>query len=658
MAGLDLSGTKHKKAGTYWDDPWTFTDPTGNYYDEIGTVASIINKAHAKITIKPYKGAYDGEWHGPSLKARGANGRNLRYLLDLNPFESLFKNVPGGNAKWTFLGDNNHYAENGMAAVTIKPASAIIVVFPSIGTYTGTPHGLTTASAFGKDQTFLIFGKFTYGEKFTDVPGGRATWTFSGEANYKAKSGSRQIDILPKKLIVTPNVDQVKIFGVQDPVFAYKASGMIEGENPEFTGQLKRSVGEAVGTYSLTAGDLKLINTITLKAKNYKLSFKKGTTFKILPKSVLGLTVDAIGALVYNGVAQTPSPTVRDGTVTLIEGQDYMLAYAANKNVGAATLTVTGMGNYTGTKNRSFTIEAQPLVVTADAQSKECDGEVFALADYTVTVDGFVGGEDETALAGALRFTGAAIEAVEVGDYVITPEGLTRKNYAITFVDGVLAITQVTPTVSTWPVASKILTDQTLGHAVLSGGVANVPGTFAFDDPTMFPTLGTANYALAFTPEDQARFKRVNTSVAVTAVVADRSLPEALDNDVLVWTTGGDANWVGQTVVTSDGVDAATSGMVTNNSLSWLETTVTHSGTLSFAWNVSCKHRSSKLIFFVDGVAKARISGEPGWQSYDIAVGSGTHTFRWVYGAGKVGYDGQDRGWVDQVVWTPEPPGN
>ena len=31
LSGLDLSGTTHTNAGFYKDDPWTFTDVTGNY---------------------------------------------------------------------------------------------------------------------------------------------------------------------------------------------------------------------------------------------------------------------------------------------------------------------------------------------------------------------------------------------------------------------------------------------------------------------------------------------------------------------------------------------------------------------------------------------------------------------------------------------------
>ena len=44
LAGLVLSGTTHTAAGTYLSDPWTFSDPNGNYNDANGTVNdSIVN---------------------------------------------------------------------------------------------------------------------------------------------------------------------------------------------------------------------------------------------------------------------------------------------------------------------------------------------------------------------------------------------------------------------------------------------------------------------------------------------------------------------------------------------------------------------------------------------------------------------------------------
>ena len=59
LAGLDLSATVHTAVGSY-DDPWTFTDVTGNYNDASGTVHSDIEA----VTLT-YHVCGDGGPYGP-----------------------------------------------------------------------------------------------------------------------------------------------------------------------------------------------------------------------------------------------------------------------------------------------------------------------------------------------------------------------------------------------------------------------------------------------------------------------------------------------------------------------------------------------------------------------------------------------------------------
>ena len=69
-------------------------------------------------------------------------------------------------------------------------------------------------------------------------------------------------------------------------------------------------------------------------------------------------------SLVYNGTELKPTVTVKDGETTLVEGTDYTLTYANNVNVGTATVTATGIGNYSGTKTANFTITQADMVIT------------------------------------------------------------------------------------------------------------------------------------------------------------------------------------------------------------------------------------------------------------------------------------------------------
>ncbi len=129
------------------------------------------------------------------------------------------------------------------------------------------------------------------------------------------------------------------------------------------------------------------------------------------------------------------------------------------------------------------------------------------------------------------------------------------------------------------------------------------------------------------------------------------ALGEALDNNALLWTSGGDAKWFGQTAVGVYGGNAAQSGAVPDGGKSWLKTTVNGPGTLKFRWRVSSDAGDS-LKLSVDGSLKAKISGDAAWAVRTVVLGTGTHTIRWTYGKDGAGSAGDDAGWVDKVVWS------
>ncbi len=64
------------------------------------------------------------------------------------------------------------------------------------------------------------------------------------------------------------------------------------------------------------------------------------------------------GKQAYTGRPLTPRPVVKCGSKTLTYGTDYSLSYKANTEVGTATVTAKGKGNYQGTKSTTFQIVA------------------------------------------------------------------------------------------------------------------------------------------------------------------------------------------------------------------------------------------------------------------------------------------------------------
>ncbi|MCB1689558.1 MAG: M36 family metallopeptidase [Halioglobus sp.] len=139
--------------------------------------------------------------------------------------------------------------------------------------------------------------------------------------------------------------------------------------------------------------------------------------------------------------------------------------------------------------------------------------------------------------------------------------------------------------------------------------------------------------------------------------VESLSVPEAVDATDLSWSLGGDGQWMGQlSAAAHDGVDAATSGDLSDNQLNYMEATVTgNGGTLTFWWKVSSQSCCDFLGFAMDGAGHPgvpAISGEVDWTQVSVPVPAGTHTFRWTYSKNESVSDGLDAGWVDEVSFT------
>ena len=109
---------------------------------------------------------------------------------------------------------------------------------------------------------------------------------------------------------------------------------------------------------------------------------------KLLKYAVI--TVDkASKKQVYDGKEKTLAFSVRMGKVPLIEGTDYSVSYENNNAVGKATMTITGMGEYLGTKSVTFQLTgtkftAKNLKVVADNES----GETVDISRYTAEYSG------------------------------------------------------------------------------------------------------------------------------------------------------------------------------------------------------------------------------------------------------------------------------
>ncbi len=163
----------------------------------------------------------------------------------------------------------------------------------------------------------------------------------------------------------------------------------------------------------------------------------KTVTFAIQKKSLKADQEDIIAvlekeSLTYTGSAQKPGVTVLYGEHELTAGTDYTVKYANNVNAAPAdskkapTVTITGKGNFTGSRTLKFTIEPKQLdqaeditvsVAEIKANGKKAvkpavtvkDGNKTLKKDthYTLVYENHVGaGEPGTEAAPTVRVTG------------------------------------------------------------------------------------------------------------------------------------------------------------------------------------------------------------------------------------------------------------
>jgi len=184
----------------------------------------------------------------------------------------------------------------------------------------------------------------------------------------------------------------------------------------------------------------------------------------------------------------------------------------------------------------------------------------------------------------------------------------------------------------------------------------------SFSDGAWQPYSTAPTFTLSSGSGTKTVYFKVRNATAQSAVVSDTiqyvetvPLGDALNAPGLSWSTGGSAGWTGQSTVTHDGSAAATSGTLSDSQESWVQTTLTGPGTVSFWWKVSSESGWDYLRVQVDGTELANISGEVDWQQRTLMLGTGTHTVRWSYTKDMSLSRGADHGWLDQVLFTATP---
>ncbi len=174
----------------------------------------------------------------------------------------------------------------------------------------------------------------------------------------------------------------------------------------------------------------------------------KTATYTITSRSLTAVSVSVQGTMEYTGNPVTPEITVLDGANTLTENVDFTIDYS-NKlryndavvagdhtSAGVVTLTITGIGNYSGTVTKTMTIT--PRDIKADQATAADYGYTYAV-NKSVT---YANGNEATPGRHTMPFVagGTSVPAVVLHDTTrdvdlgCKNEGATYPDYRLTFV--------------------------------------------------------------------------------------------------------------------------------------------------------------------------------------------------------------------------------
>ena len=327
--------------------------------------------------------------------------------------------------------------------------TGIEVTDPEGSIYDGLPHvnplkvtDTKTGAALVRDTDYTL----TYSSDVINV--GTVEINVKGIGNYTGEF-TKTYKITPKEYTVTTESAK-KVYDGTALTAGGKIEGIVDGEVVvvHTTGS-QTEVGSTPNTYKL--------EWKKASSKNYKLKEDSIGTLTVTEQTIdpgkdpdkpnpnySGVTINKPSNKVYDGKEHKWSPAVTDKEGNaLVEGTDYTVEYSTSdfRNVtGTITVTISGIGNYTGTVTRTYEITPKAYTVTTESAKKVYDGTALTAGGK---IEGIVSGETvEFTTTGSrtvegtskntysLKWNGSAIQTnyklakESIGDLTVTPKSI------------------------------------------------------------------------------------------------------------------------------------------------------------------------------------------------------------------------------------------
>lgn len=322
------------------------------------------------------------------------------------------------------------------------------------------------AASFADDGTYA----FSTGEaNLTITPKEETVTVTDPSPTYDGQPHIADVSTSPDEGISTSITYDIEGTPFENPTDAGNYNVTATIDNPNYSGsntgtltisQASTSISDVsgTGTYGGTATVTATLNASPSPSPSTSINFTIGET------NVGNSTVDESGVATFGDID--------------ISNSEMGLNLAAGTYADLILATYDGDTNFSQSDTEgTLTINPAPLTVTADS---------FEISYGQVTPElgagfnGFVNGEDQSVLGGSLQLTANPTEIQNVGNYTITPSGLTSSNYDISFVDGTLSIVRAYPTVNLDISSSSSTFGTPLSLTATVSGVSVPTGTVSF----------------------------------------------------------------------------------------------------------------------------------------------------------------------------------
>ena len=239
--------------------------------------------------------------------------------------------------------------------------------------YTKTVLSNVTCTTAGTVKYTCSCGDF-YTETIPATGHKSSGWIVDKAASIGVKGSKHKECTVCKKILETAEIPALSRISISKAsvtlstsIYAYDGKAKKPGVTVKLNGKTLKNGTDYTVSYSnnTKVGTAK----VTIKGKgNYTGSVSK--TYKI-KNNFKKATVSGISTKAFTGKNITQSITVKYNGKTLKKGTDYTVSYSNNKNIGTATVKITGKGSFTGTITKTFKINpAKQEIQKLTAKSK------------------------------------------------------------------------------------------------------------------------------------------------------------------------------------------------------------------------------------------------------------------------------------------------